>query len=416
MPCVSQMNLRLNDDSLHTWITDTSMKRGFSKNEFVLRILADARSTSKPFEEAKANPILDIQSQGFTFSDFFAGIGGMRIGLEAVGGSCVFSCEKDKYARRTYGEWFPDSNHSIAEDITTLDPADIPKHDLLAAGFPCQPFSLAGVSKKISMGEEHGFKDRLKGHLFGRLAEVIRVVQPKLLLLENVKNLRSHDSGKTWRTIDTTLNNLGYWVFNRILDASCFVPQHRERIFIVGFRRDLYPTKPAFECSQPKVAARPRLKDILEKNPDPKYTLSQDLWNYLQEYKRKHEAKGNGFGCSIADPDGITRTLSARYHKDGSEILISQGDGKRPRRLTPVEAQRLMGFPEKPISVSDTQAYRQFGNAVVPKIVEHVARQILAVAATTPQSQSKRAKKALTIDSDGSAGDGRREKRRARAT
>jgi DNA (cytosine-5)-methyltransferase 1 len=361
-------------------------------------------------------PVVSSPPQEFTFSDFFSGIGGMRFGLEAVGGRCVFSCEKDKYARRTYTDWFSDSEHSIAEDITVLDPADIPRHDLLAAGFPCQPFSLAGVSKKISMGEEHGFNDRLKGHLFDSLAEVISGVQPKLLLLENVKNLRSHDVGRTWRRIESTLNKLGYWVFDMILDASCFVPQHRERIFITGFRKDLFPAKPHFECRQPRVPARPKLKDILETSPEAKYTLSSDLWNYLQEYKKKHEAKGNGFGCSLASPEGITRTLSARYHKDGSEILISQGDGERPRRLTPVEAQRLMGFPEKPISVSDTQAYRQFGNAVVPEMVSYVARQMLAVAAPVLQSCSKRNKEGSANDSNGSASGRRRTQRRSSTT
>ncbi|MEQ9406756.1 MAG: DNA (cytosine-5-)-methyltransferase [Fuerstiella sp.] len=318
----------------------------------------------------------------FSFIDLFAGVGGLRLGLEAVGGHCVFSCEKDKYACRTYQHWFGEDPTGDVMELSQK--GSVPDHDLLAAGFPCQPFSIAGVSKKNSLGRAHGFKDRTQGTLFFHLAEIIDQKQPPALLLENVKNLKSHDRGQTWNTIRGTLEELGYVVFDRIVDAADYVPQHRERIFIVGFRRDVFGDEPAFTFPAPPDTPGPKLKDILLKDVDEKYTLSDKLWNYLQDYAEKHRRKGNGFGCSVAKPNGITRTLSARYHKDGSEILIPQADSKNPRRLTPREAGRLMGFPEElllPESqiVSDTQAYRQFGNAVVPGVITAVARQIITV-------------------------------------
>ncbi|MEZ6126353.1 MAG: DNA (cytosine-5-)-methyltransferase [Planctomycetaceae bacterium] len=318
----------------------------------------------------------------FSFIDLFAGIGGLRLGLEAVGGRCVFSCERDPYARKTYRHWFGDDPGG---DVTDLSAGGmVPDHDLLAAGFPCQPFSIAGVSKKNSLGRAHGFKDRTQGTLFFHLAEIIDRSQPPVLLLENVKNLRSHDRGQTWSTIEGTLQELGYTVFDRIIDAADYVPQHRERVFIVGFRRDVFGDSPPFGFPQPPEGPRPKLKSILESDVDPKYTLSDKLWQYLQDYAEKHRKKGNGFGCSVASPLGITRTLSARYHKDGSEILIPQGASRNPRRLTPREAGRLMGFPDHLLDrqsevVSDTQAYRQFGNSVVPAVVTAVARQIVGV-------------------------------------
>ena len=208
-------------------------------------------------------------------------------------------------------------------------------------------------------------------------------MQPPTLLLENVKNLRSHDKGQTWKTIQGTLEELGYVVFDKVIDAADYVPQHRERVFIVGFRRDIFGNTPAFGFPAVPEATRPKLRDILESRPDEKYTLSDKLWAYLQDYAEKHRRRGNGFGCSIAKLNGTTRTLSARYHKDGSEILIAQRN-RNPRRLTPQEAGRLMGFPEALVSrkaqvVSDTQAYRQFGNAVVPAVVTAVAIHIVSV-------------------------------------
>ena len=319
------------------------------------------------------------ETPAFEFIDLFAGIGGLRIGLESIGGECVFSSEWDKFSQQTYKAWH---GEMPAGDITQIDPASIPDHDILAAGFPCQPFSIAGVSKKISLGRAHGFADVKQGNLFFELADVVRVKQPSVLLLENVKNLRSHDRGKTWLVIQETLDQLGYEVHSQIIDAAGWVPQHRERIFIVCFRREAFgpafPDGVPFEF--PKGAGGHKLDDILEESVDPKYTLSNKLWQYLQNYALKHKAKGNGFGFGLPELDGVSRTLSARYHKDGSEILIRQGNGENPRRLTPLEAGRLMGFPvddpKYDIVVSDTQAYRQFGNAVVPKVAAAVARRI----------------------------------------
>jgi DNA (cytosine-5)-methyltransferase 1 len=316
----------------------------------------------------------------FEFVDLFAGIGGLRLGLESIGGECVFSSEWDKYAAKTYAAWH---GETPAGDINEVEPISIPDHDILAAGFPCQPFSLAGVSKKISLGRAHGFDDVKQGNLFFALAEIISVKQPAIILLENVKNLRSHDRGRTWRVISDTLDSLGYEVHSQILDAAGWVPQHRERIFIVGFRRDIFagafPDEVPFEFPTPS-GERHELRHILDARVDRKYTLSDHLWAYLQMYAAKHKALGNGFGYGLPDLGGVSRTLSARYHKDGSEILINQGPNKNPRRLTPLEAGRLMGFPvdedRYKIVVSDTQAYRQFGNAVVPKVAAAVARQI----------------------------------------
>ena len=296
--------------------------------------------------------------------------------MEKLGGSCRFSCEWDKYSQKTYEAWYGDVPHA---DIRQLNVADIPNHDVLAAGFPCQPFSLAGVSKRQSLGMAHGFECETQGNLFFRLAAIIEVKRPAVLFLENVKNLKSHDQGRTWQVIRDTLHDLGYWIFDKVIDAAAWVPQHRERVYIVCFDKAKFAECPPFEFPPAPEQPRPMLIDILDPAPDPKYTLSEHLWNYLQRYAEGHRAKGNGFGFGLADPQGIARTLSARYHKDGAEILIPQGTGKPPRRLTPPECARLMGFDEKKIVVSDTQAYRQFGNAVVPKVVEAVGRQILKV-------------------------------------
>lgn len=333
------------------------------------------RYLASRYEQHPLFPTLPDSSGAFTFIDLFAGIGGIRLGFEAVGGECVFSSEIDKYAVKTYSHMFADrGEHSPVGDITTVAASDVPTHDFLLGGFPCQPFSIAGVSKYQSLGWEHGFQHPTKGTLFFHIARLLAHHRPKAFFLENVKNLMSHDKGRTWKVIRQTLEELGYNVYARIYDAQLVVPQHRERIFIVGFRRDL--RVPFFF---PDIADRhPKLGDILEEKPDPKYTLTDHLWEYLQAYAAKHKAAGNGFGYGLADPDGVTRTLSARYHKDGSEILIAQ-KGKNPRRLTPAECARLQGFPkrwERPV-VSDTQAYRQFGNAVAVPLVEEVARQMV---------------------------------------
>jgi DNA (cytosine-5)-methyltransferase 1 len=372
------MMLRNIPDEEYQWVNSERERLKMSQTEFVASVLRNSRLT----DERERMPLLFSSSAParaatptqlpFKFVDLFAGIGGFRIALERLGGECVYSCEKDRYSQKTYGAWFGDQPHN---DIRELPAADLPDHDILAAGFPCQPFSIAGVSKKKSLGRPHGFKCADQGNLFFVLANLIELKRPPVLFLENVKNLRSHDGGRTWSVIKQTLEER-YWVFAEVLDAAGWVPQHRERIYIVCFNKEIFRTPPAFEFPS-SPAQRPKLKDILEPSVDPKYTLSGHLWQYLQDYAEKHRAKGNGFGFGIADPEGITRTLSARYHKDGSEILIAQCE-RSPRRLTPRECARLMGFDdEREFVVSDTQAYRQFGNAVVPKVVEAVGRQAL---------------------------------------
>ncbi len=315
----------------------------------------------------------------FRFIDLFAGIGGFRTGLQKAGGTCVFTSEWDRWAQKTYEAWHGERPHG---DINEIDPLEIPDHEVLAAGFPCQPFSIAGVSKKRSLGQADGFRCKRQGNLFFRICDIVDAKRPPVLILENVKNLKSHDGGKTWAIIQRELGKRNYSVNAAIINASAWVPQHRERIFIVCFDEHVLGPECRFRFPVPPDT-RPRFGDILEKNPDPKYTLTDHLWNYLQAYAAKHRAAGNGFGFGIADLDGVSRTLSARYYKDGSEILIAQR-GKNPRRLTLVEAARLMGYGEyvnsrEDIPVSDTQAYRQFGNSVVPQVVEAVARQAIKV-------------------------------------
>lgn len=355
------------------------------------------------------------QHSEFKFIDLFAGIGGMRKGFESIGGECVFTSEWNKFSRQTYLANFG-CEHYVAGDITNIDERDIPKHDVLLAGFPCQPFSLAGVSKKNSLGKPHGFNCDIQGTLFFDVARILDHHRPAAFLLENVKNLVSHDKGNTFKTIRKTLDELGYKYDFRVIDAKHFLPQHRERIFIAGFRED--PDFSFKNINLPDLASAPLLKSILhtqngtEKAEPPftvgedsligdKYTLSEHLWSYLQAYAEKHRKKGNGFGFGLTDADGIARTLSARYHKDGSEILIRQ-EGKRPRRLTPRECSRLMGFDDFGksdfiIPVSDTQAYRQFGNAVAVPVVKAVAQHMKPfildiVKAKTEESEEVRIK------------------------
>ncbi len=313
-----------------------------------------------------------------TFIDLFAGIGGIRLAFERAGSFCMFSSEWNRFAQITYEANF---GEVPAGDITKIAEQDIPDHDILTAGFPCQPFSIAGVSKKNSLGRAHGFRDETQGTLFFDIARILEAKRPSAFLLENVKNLKNHNRGRTYRVIvDTLTQQLGYHIFPLIIDASHYVPQHRERIFIVGFDAVRFPDLEFRFRTLPERTLT--IADILESEVDPKYTLSDHLWQYLQAYKEKHRRKGNGFGYGLVDPsnkDEITRTMSARYHKDGAEILIKQ-EGKNPRRLTPREAARLMGFPESfVIPVSDTQAYRQFGNSVVVPVVEDVAREIVYV-------------------------------------
>jgi len=342
----------------------------------------------------------------FTFIDLFAGIGGIRRGFESIGGKCVFTSECDKFAVQTYLANYS-CNHSIVGDITAITQPktltktqayrhihkSIPDHDVLLAGFPCQPFSIAGVSKRNSLGKLHGFECETQGTLFFDVARIIKVKQPLIIMLENVKNLKSHDNGKTYNVIINTLDQLGYDIIDRdydkstpdpkIINGKFFVPQNRERIVILAFRRDLNVSggltlkniKKYFPAEEPCVG------DILQANNevDAKYVLTHNMWQYLQAYAAKHKKAGNGFGFGkVTHADRYTRTLSARYYKDGSEILLDRGAGNRPRRLTPRECARLMGF-DKPgesnfnIPVSDTQAYKQFGNSVIVPVFEAIA-------------------------------------------
>ena len=327
----------------------------------------------------------------FSFVDIFAGIGGMRLGFESIGGACVFTCEWDKYSQQTYRSNFGEDE--IAGDIRQVPADAIPPHDLLLAGFPCQPFSIAGVSKKNALNAPHGFACEAQGTLFFDLARLIDHHRPRAFLLENVKNLINHDRGRTFAVICSILGKeLGYHVTYRVIDAKAWVPQHRERIFIAGLRdtSDLDFSK----MPLPEPATGPVLGDILHPEngtevAEPhytcgmnakvatKYTISEHLWEYLNAYAKKHRKRGNGFGYGLVGHDDVARTLSARYYKDGSEILIRQ-DKDLPRRLTPRECARLMGFDEPTeslfkIPVSDTQAYRQFGNAVAVPVVRAVA-------------------------------------------
>jgi DNA (cytosine-5)-methyltransferase 1 len=331
----------------------------------------------------------------FRFIDLFAGIGGLRIGLTRAGGTCVYSCELDRFARQTY-----EANFGSCEgwDIRQVDPADIPDHDLLAGGFPCQPFSIAGVSKKLSLGRRHGFAEERSGNLFFEIVRILKAKRPRAVLLENVKNLRTHDHGRTFAVIVAQLEALGYSVESKVIDARHWVPQHRERTFIVGLHRDQYAGARFDFPSPPSRLTMPKLRSILEPWVDSKYVLTEHLWAYLQAYKEKHRLAGNGFGFGLVGGDDIARTLSARYHKDGSEILIDT-QSRVPRRLTPLECARLMGFPSprrgrpgpdhqivEPLAeffvpVSDTQAYRQFGNAVVVDVIEHLAWALVEQAA-----------------------------------
>lgn len=362
----------------------------------------------------------------FRFVDLFAGIGGIRSGFESIRGQCVFTSEWNKHAVRTYkANWYCDpQQHRFNDDIrditlsNRLDVSDddaaqhirdvIPQHDVLLAGFPCQPFSLAGVSKKNALGRAHGFACETQGTLFFDVVRIIAARKPPIFVLENVKNLKSHDQGRTFRIIMQTLDELGYVVSDaghsgpddpKVIDGRHFLPQHRERIVLVGFRRDLqlHEGFTLRDIASLYPSARPTFGELLEPTVDAKFILTPVLWKYLYNYARKHQALGNGFGYGLVDPQNphsVARTLSARYYKDGAEILIDRGwdrplgekhfddpqnQQRRPRRLTPRECARLMGF-ETPqgyrfrIPVSDTQAYRQFGNSVVVPVFAAVAK------------------------------------------
>lgn len=321
--------------------------------------------------------------------DLFAGIGGIRLGFESIGAKCIYSSEWNKFSARTYCANFPIEMQDLVSDISKIDENTIPDHDILLAGFPCQPFSLAGISKNSSLGRGVGFEHETQGTLFFDVARIIRAKNPSAFLLENVKHLIKHDNGNTFNVIRKTLEDeLGYHLYYRVIDGRHYVPQHRERVYIVGFRDNvdfsfddlIYPS------SCPKLSSILHPEDGTESPEEPytvgdqakvndKYTLSPNLWDYLQEYKERQRAKGNGFGYGLVERGGVARTLSARYYKDGSEILLSRGEGRLPRMLTPRECARLMGFPDAfNIPVSDAQAYRQFGNSVVVPVISEIAK------------------------------------------
>lgn len=386
------------------------------KSGYSTRQIARWESGAGVVREAVLQYLISLQpaelaadSGAFTFIDLFAGIGGFRRGFEGAGGRCVFTSEWDKYAQATYKANF--GEHGVYGDITKVNADKIPDHDVLLAGFPCQPFSIAGVSKKNSLGRKHGFECETQGTLFFDLERIIEAKRPKAFVLENVKNLASHDKGRTFDVIKRTLTEkLGYQISIRVVDAKSFVPQHRERVFIVGVRPDVGTPFDWSNVELPDPRRGPRLASILHSedgteeienrylDPDgkvlEKYVLSDHLWSYLQGYAAKHQAAGNGFGFGLVGPDDVARTLSARYYKDGSEILIRRRRGN-PRRLTPRECARLMGFDRrgaKPfrIVVSDTQAYKQFGNSVSVPVVEAIARAlapILGASATNARTR-----------------------------
>jgi DNA (cytosine-5)-methyltransferase 1 len=404
----------LNEVSPESWCRET-INRWLNGKAFPELNVAEHKALEnllpKPVRKGKAD---------FDFIDLFAGIGGIRSGFEAAGGRCVFTSEWNEPALRTYkANYYSDpAFHTFNTDIRKVTLSEdesvsedeayehirkmIPDHDVLLAGFPCQPFSIAGVSKKNAMGRAHGFECKTQGTLFFDVARIIAAKRPAAFVLENVKNLKSHDKGRTFKVIAEALDELGYDVADselmgsddpKIIDGSHFVPQHRERIVLVGFRRDLNVHKgfTLREISKQFPKRRPQLGEILDSSVDEKYILTPKLWEYLYNYAIKHKAKGNGFGFGLVQATSVTRTLSARYYKDGSEILIDRGFNaaksladktnlkNRPRRLTPRECARLMGYDAPgeskfKIPVSDTQAYKQFGNSVVVPVFAAVAK------------------------------------------
>jgi DNA (cytosine-5)-methyltransferase 1 len=316
----------------------------------------------------------------FTFIDLFAGIGGFRIGLEAVGGKCIFSCERDRFCVKTYEAWFGDTP---AGDIREVDAGNIPQCDVLCGGFPCPSFSKAGVSQRKGAGRQHGFKDPNVGDLFFEVMRLVNKVEPPVVFLENVSDLVRHNQGRTFQIIKQEfLEVAGYNVFHKLINAKHYVPQSRERIFIVSLSRKVFGDIQFLFPEEPQV--NPKLSDILEDSVDQKFTLTKRQWDYQQNRKQRNKELGKGFGYRLASPDGISSTLPARYYKDGSDILVKQGTAN-PRKLTPKECARLMGFPDRlPIVVSNTQAYKQFGNAVVPTIISAIGANIVHLLSKLP--------------------------------
>jgi DNA (cytosine-5)-methyltransferase 1 len=361
--------------SIYAFLEHKKIDQNYSEEE-ILKV-ADNPFQLDLFSDFYDVPFPAPKNPKFTFIDLFAGMGGFRLAMQAQGGKCVFSSEWNAFSQKTYFSNFGDMPFGdITKEATK---SFIPEHfDILCAGFPCQPFSIAGVSKKKSLGRETGFKDKTQGTLFFDVADIISRHRPKAFYLENVKNITSHDKGNTFRVIRETLEELNYSLHYQVMDGQTYVPQHRERIMIVGFDKNIYSGEEKFEFPEQHQSTR-SIKEILDPEIDPKYTLTDRLWAYLQNYAEKHRAKGNGFGYGLVDLNGITRTLSARYYKDGSEILIPQGKGKNPRRLSPRECARLMGYPDqyRIDCVSDVQAYRQCGNSVIVPLITAVSEQIV---------------------------------------
>ena len=375
------------DDSTMKWIQQ-NIPAGVTQEKFIKSLIDSARVMEPA---AKKNLPSKNESSEFTFIDLFAGIGGFHFGMKINGGRCVFANEWDKYSAMTYLAW-TGCEYLTTSDIRDLEyESEIPSHDVLCAGFPCQPFSIAGVSKKNSLGRKHGFQDAEQGNLFFAICDIVAEKKPAVLFLENVKNLRSHDKGKTWKVTTEAIDALGYEMKFQIIDAQGWVPQHRERIYMVCFNRRKFTRSEIDSFKFPVPSGNKlTLASILEPDPHKKYMLTDNLWSYLQKYAAKHAAAGNGFGFGLVGPSDISRTISARYYKDGSEILIKQPRWRNPRRLTPFEASRLMGFNERlanfmghkkglPQVVSDMQSYKQFGNSVSPLVVEAIGKEIKKV-------------------------------------
>ena len=365
-------------------LTHWALNQDIRPPEMPARVFKDCCEIFSQSDASDDIPYPPPKKAEFTFIDLFAGIGGFRIAFQNVGGRCVFSSEWDRYAKETYKANFGEVPYG---DIREIKKRSVPDHDILLAGFPCQPFSLAGVSKKRSLGRKHGFQDETQGTLFFEIKEILKKKKPKAFMLENVKNLLSHDNKHTFKVIMDTLIDLGYVVSWKIVDGANWVPQHRERIFIVGYHPDkinitrdkiVIPEKPR------KKYKRSELKDIILRKVDEKYTLGPGTWSTLERHKKHHAAAGNGFGYGLhtlpISNGSIARTISARYHKDGGEVLIQPKSG-RPRRLTIGEVAQLQGFdPERfRFPVSDTQAYKQLGNSVVVPAVLDTAREMAKV-------------------------------------
>ena len=369
-------NRRLKKDAIQF---SKEILEGYIDEEITSKVAEDALQQLINFDENIVFP--KPANPKFTFIDLFAGIGGFRIAMQRNQGECIFSSEWDKMAQRTYYANFGEIPFG---DITKPETKKwIPeKFDIICGGFPCQPFSIAGVSKKNSLGRKHGFEDEKQGNLFFHIVEIIESHRPKAFFLENVKNLVSHDKGNTFKVIKETLVDLGYSFHFKVLNGKHFVPQNRERTFMVGFDKNIFHGNERFEFPElPELSKR--VKDILENKVDPKYTLTDHLWKYLQDYSAKHKEKGNGFGFGLVDLNGTTRTMSARYYKDGSEILIPQKN-RNPRRLSMREAARLQGYPDHFIvdAVSMNQGYKQFGNSVVVPLIESIGEKIIEVLET----------------------------------